>query len=154
MNEEERLRKEELIRQEMETPLTKNVIRQGEIFGFKQRNIIEAIISILFLLIVLFVIPFTTIVRVVVFIIWGTGLVILNLHGIKNRSVSEILIDEIRFQARKRRMHLRGPEYERQSGLAATNNESNKSDAEIILEFFKKKIEEFVDEYADEESDS
>lgn len=132
-----------------QTIITKNVIKTGEIMGIPKRRFIEAGIAILLFAFFLFAISFTSIVRNVTLIVYGSTIVFIFIRGIHNRSVVEHLIATMRFRKTKRILHLVGPEYERLSGLTPCTKDSSKSDAERLMDYLKDKVNTFVDENAD-----
>lgn len=131
------------------TLITKNVLRQGEFLGIPKRNIAEAVLAVVAFITFLFVVPFSSIVRNVSILVYGIPIFIFFLHGIKNRSVSEIIIGEVRYLRKRRALHLRGPEYVRQPGKSASGNETKRSDFQGISEMVKEKVKGFIDEYSD-----
>lgn len=132
-----------------QTIITKNVIKNGEIMGIPKRRYFETVIVMLFFVFLLFAISFTSVVRNVTLIVYGIPLVMLFIRGIHNRSVFEHLLASLHFQRNKLILHLVGPEYERQNGIAACAKDSSKSDAERLMEHLKDKLNDFVDKNAD-----
>lgn len=99
--------------QAVQYPLSKNIIRQGELLGFPRRNWIEGLAFGGIAIAIINHIPFTDLARVVFIVLWGGAATVFGIRGIKNRSVTEMIIDEIKFIKNKRKTHLRGPEYVR-----------------------------------------
>ncbi len=129
--------------------ITQNVINQNDIIGIPRRRWIEAIVFTFLFIMIISLIPFTSVVKNVILLVFGGGLLFLCLHGIKERSITEILISEIKFQKKKRILHLAGPEFKRQKGVAAGGQNSDMSDAERLMLYVKEKINDFTDKYAD-----
>lgn len=90
-----------------------NVIKQGQIFGINTRNWIEGIVFSLFVDAIIININFTPLVKLVACGVLSVAIVFGCCNGIKNRSVIEVLIDEIKFLTNRRKLHLMGPEYEK-----------------------------------------
>lgn len=132
-----------------QTIITKNVIRNGEIWGIPKRRYVETGIALLLFVFLLYSISFTSVVRNVTLIVYGIPLVILFIRGIHNRSIFEHMLASLHFRKNKIILHLVGPEYERQNGIAACSKDSSKSDAERLMEYLKDKLNTFVDENAD-----
>lgn len=132
-----------------QTIITKNVIKNGEIMGIPKRRYVETGIVLILFIFLLFAISFTSIVRNVTLLVFGIPLVILFIRGIHNRSVFEHLLASLHFRRNKLILHLVGPEYARQNGIAACSKDSSKSDAERLMEYLKDKLDTFVDENAD-----
>ncbi len=127
--------------------LTKNVIDKTKIFGFPKRNLMEAAISLVLLILVLFLIPFTTIVRVIAFLVFGTALFVINLRGIHNHSITQIMIAEYKFRKNRRILRLYGPEWKRKKGGYSYVSESSDNEKiRKIAETVKQRINQFIDE--------
>lgn len=121
--------------------IPENIVRKGMLLGKPIRNWIEgAVLGFLFVKLVQFI-PFVehigNIMKVVVFVI----VAFLCIRGFKNRSVTQIIIDEFRFRRRKRRLHLRTPNYVRVVKSDALVNESA---IEYALRKAKERINIFI----------
>ncbi len=90
-----------------------NVVKESSILGIPLRNWIEGAVFALIVFWIIQQIPFTTTVKNIFRVIYCGAVFIGGLIGIKNRAVTEFLVDEIKFLKNRRRLHLRGPEYER-----------------------------------------
>lgn len=135
--------------EEYSVPITQNVMNQNEVIGIPKRRWIEGIVFTFLFFMIISLIPFTSVVKNVILLVFGGGLFFLCIHGIKDRSITEIFISEIKFQKRKRILHLVGPEFKRQKGVAAGGQNSEMSDAERLSLYVKEKINDFTDKYAD-----
>lgn len=131
--------------------LTRNVIQNDKILGFNKRNIAEAIIFTLMLLLIIMIIPFTTLVKTIVSIVLGLTMFFGCLYGIKRRSVTEVFFNELRFRKNRRRTHLRGPEYVKKNIRTFFGESEDESIAEHYFKLFKEYLVNFVNEYGEEE---
>lgn len=133
--------------------LSKNVIAKEKFFKFNKRNLIEAIVSFLVLQLILEIMNFTGIVRIFVTIIIGTALVWFMVKGIKNRSVTQILMAEYQFRKRKRELCLRGPEWKRKEGAYKYAESRDEAALRKFVATAKNRLDEFIEQYS-EENDS
>ena len=130
--------------------ITRNVLTKSKIGGLDKRNIAEAIISAALAAAVIFIIPFTTIVKGMSCAVICSALIVFNLRGIKNRSVSQIVIAEINFRKNRRKTHIRGPEYKWQKGgMYSYDEDGTKSAFEKGWEFIKGHINGYIEKYSD-----
>lgn len=135
--------------------LTKNVIEHSKVMGIGKRNIVEAIIFTFLILAIIQLIPFTNLVKIITSIVLGAFSIFLNIVGIKHRSITEIVVAELRFRKNRRRLHLRGPEYVREKFKSDISESEDESIAERYFKLFKAKLDDFVERYGEEEgSDS
>lgn len=88
-----------------------NIIEIGNLLGFPYRQWAEAIGFTLLFILIIALIPFTFWVRFFICLVYGFTIFTISLNGIKNRSVTQFLLDERKFRKNKRVLHLRGPEY-------------------------------------------
>lgn len=132
--------------------LTKNVIESSRIMGIRKRNIVEAILFTGLILTIINIIPFTNLVKIISSIILGLFSVVLNIKGIKHRSLTEVIVAELKFRKRRRRLHLRGPEYVRQKFQSDISETEDESLAERLYRQFKSSLDEFVEQYSEEEN--
>lgn len=89
-----------------------NILQSKRYFGFRRRNIIEAVISILIVGFVIYIIPFVTRVKIIFLVILCASVGILNLVGIKDLSLSELFLNLIISQHNRGIYHLRSIKYE------------------------------------------
>lgn len=108
MDEKNRITESDLIYQ-----MNKNVVQQGSFLGIPYRRWIEAIVFASIGAGIICIINFTALVKGIAGTMAFVSLFGIFLRGIMNRSITEVLIDEIKFQKNKRVLHLRGPEYVR-----------------------------------------
>lgn len=127
--------------------LTQNVLSKKRYKGFSHRNIVEAVIFSGIVLLIIQLIPFTTIYTLMTSIVLGSVTFYVFLKGKDGLSITQILILEFCFRRDKCVLHLRGPEYKRKGGFDI-NEYENKSVAEITLERAKHALHEFVDTYS------
>ena len=132
--------------------LTKNVVNRSKFLGMEKRNLVEAIIfTALVLYIVNVAIPFTPLVKIICSLVLGIFTFALNIIGIKKRSLTEILVAEIKFRQNRRRLHLRGPEYVRKRVISNYTESEDESLAERYFKLAKEYIDGFVERYGEEE---
>lgn len=125
-------------------PLSKNIIRQGVILGYPVRNWIEGIVFGGIAIFIIQHIPFTTLANFVFTILWGGAATAFGIRGIKNRSVTEMLIDQVKYIKNKRKAHLRGPEYVRNKKEFKEYNIKYSTVAEQLLAGAREKLLEFA----------
>lgn len=125
--------------------LTPNVIESGTLLGIPHRNWIEAVASSLIAVFIITAIPFTPVYTGVLCIMVSSALIAINLKGIQNRSVTQMIVAEISFLKNRRILHLRGPEYAKTVQNFNMYLNADKSNGEIILG----KITEALNNYAD-----
>ena len=124
--------------------LTANVLQKGKLFGIPYRNYIEAILGALLVFIIINLLPFTPLVTTISSIVLCISVIFFAIRGFKNRSITQIFFAEMRFRKRKRRLHLRTPEYKRRARLEGYNDESV---FETIIRKAKSGYYEFIDTY-------
>ena len=129
---------------------TDNVIKKGVFLNNPTRNWIEAALSTAFVLWVINSIHFTGIVRLIASLTFGGATFFFMLKGIKNRSVTEILIAEIKFRRGRRKLHLRGPEYKRQKKDFSSMEGGNESIAQRYWKEWRQKLLDFAKENTQE----
>ena len=128
-------------------PLSKNIIRQGVFLGKPVRNWIEGIVFGGVTIAVIQQIPFTTLANIVFTALWGGSAAAFGIRGIKNRSVTEMLIDQVKYIKNKRKAHLRGPEYVRNKKEFKEYNIKYSTVAEQIYAGTREKLLEFAYKY-------
>lgn len=129
----------------LEYDFNHNIISRHRIWGVGKRNIIEGAISTIIADLIILAIPFVSEVKIVLLISVSAVVLIFNIRGICNRSVSEIIIDEIKYQNRKRELHLRGPEYVKEKTTSYGGGYSDQSIAEQAIGKIKERIDEFLE---------
>lgn len=77
---------------------------------------------------------------------------IITIKGIGEMSVMQRIISEIRYLRRRRKLHLRSPEYIRKERTNA-NSRDNKSFIEASIEKFSSKTSEWIEKYSGEEEE-
>lgn len=86
-----------------------NVIESKRYFGFRRRNWIEGIICVFIAGFIIASIPFVTRVKIIFMICICGPLLLLNLIGLKDQSISEIFLNLKNSISLKGRYHLRHP---------------------------------------------
>lgn len=119
-----------------------NVYETGTLFGIRKRNWIEAFSFGGIAVGLIQLIPFTDLVNGIVSVSVFSAIFAINLRGILNRSITEIISAELRFKKNKRILHLRGPEYvkKKQDFSMYGGDESN---GQVIIKKFKRRVGEF-----------
>ena len=130
---------------------TKNVIQSERFMGIQKRNIYEAIAIVVFLIVVIASLPFTSVVKTMSIIVLCPTTLIICIRGVKNRSIGQIITAEIKFRKNRRELHLRGPEYKREKGEMHYDENANDSIAEKGIRIVRTKINEFIGKYSDPE---
>lgn len=131
--------------------LTKNVINKNQLLGINKRNWAEAAIWVSGITLIVTAIPFTKIVTQMTLIVLLPIAFLLNLKGIKHRSLSEMVVAEINFRNNRRRLHLRGPEYVRKKYKTTYTESEDESLAEQHYKLLKQGLSDFVEKYASDE---
>lgn len=98
----------------LEFHICDNIVKETSILHIPIRNWIEAIAFVFIVGFIISLIPFTSEARTGMLIIYCGFSFYMGLKGIKNRSVTEAIIDWIRSTLNRRKLHLRGPEYARE----------------------------------------
>lgn len=132
--------------------LNENVIRKRKVGKIPMRNIIEGILfggcGVLIVCQVNFVSKIKIMISVVVFI----SILVGSIKGIKRKSFTQIVLKEITFRRNRRELHLRSPEYEQGESKFKNDDGNETSYATVYIEKIKKRINEFVEKYSDEDS--
>lgn len=142
-------------KQNNNTVLNENVLTKGKFHGKSYRNIAESIVFAGIVAYIILRINFTELVTNMSLLILCPLVMYLCIKGIKNRSVTEIIQAEIKHRFKRRRLHLRGPEYVRKESKYA-KEQTNESLVESVWNKIREKAEIFIAEYAndDDEKDS
>ena len=96
-----------------------NVIQSDRIFGIRKRNLVEALIFSLMVLLIIANINFVNKVKLILLVTTIPTVFYFNIHGFKNRSLTELIIDELSFRHRRRKLHLRSIDYVRKQNNQA-----------------------------------
>lgn len=129
---------------EQQYAIFKNVLRKGLLLNIPYRNWVEAVIFSFFGVCLVCLIPFVKKVKITVCVIVVILIFFASLRGIKNRSITQIVIAELIFKRRRRRLHLRTPEWQKQTRQEINTNESL---AESVVFRFRDGIDDFVEKY-------
>lgn len=126
-----------------------NVLSKKEIMGIPKRNIVEAVIFTIAVFLVLRLIPFTKTAMIMFSIVLCSLTFYFSIRGIANRSITQILIAELKYHKNKCVRHLRGPEYMRKEGRYKNNESSNESAFETAAKTVKKYVNDYIDKYSE-----
>ena len=123
----------------------------GNIF-ISTRNLIEACLASGVALFIIGHINFTNSVKGFYSAVFGIGLFWLVARGYKNRSFTQIAVDYFKTVKNRKVLHLRGPEYVRQDiKLKGGSESSDETYAKQIIKWSKGRLNNFIDEYSEEE---
>lgn len=87
--------------------IEQNFMQLTRIFGFRIRNIIEAAASAAIVAYLITFIPFVIKIMILCQVVFGLSIGAFVLIGIRGRSITEFLIDFIRYKMSARKIHLR-----------------------------------------------
>lgn len=134
-------------------PITRNVLQRNKVFGIDKRNWIEAISFSLLGLSIVRNVRFTHDVKTLVSLVTVSVLFFFGIRGIMGRSVTKVIIAEIKFKKNRRKLHLRSPEYARSKKSKKSSSYEEQSVAKQAFIRIKEYVDRFVDTYS-ESSDS
>lgn len=125
-----------------------NVLKSKRYLGFKRRNITEAIISFIISAFLIYQISFVMRVKIIFIICVGASVAFINLIGIKNQSISEIILNFIKYKKQKPVLHLRSVKYAKSKKTTVNKKGEfittlNESIAEKYIRLAKEKFEEY-----------
>ena len=128
---------------EFEFVIPANFSQQNRILGFRKRNLAEAAVAMLLVVGIVMLIPFVFKVKLIVAIVLTFVTGICFAIGVKNRSVTQWLIDYIHYKASGRKYHLRTVKDKKKARTDASDEYGQRlSYAEIVLNTLKKTIQE------------
>lgn len=130
--------------------LPKNVITKGKWFGIQRQNYYEAFFFTTLVFIIIAIVPFTKIARVMFSIVLCTLTFYVFLKGIQERSLLQVLMDELKYRNSRCKLHLRGPEYVRKESKYKNYENSNATGFEAVFKKLKTRINEFIAEYGED----
>jgi len=84
-----------------------NFTQKHKYFGFRLRNILETVLVIITLLSVVSLTPFVVKVKLIIDVTLSVALGFFFLNGVRNRSITEWLMDYIRFKKNGKKMRMR-----------------------------------------------
>lgn len=111
--------------------IPENFMQVSRFFGFRIRNIIEAVISALVVGGIVSFIPFVLKVRIICQVVLGASVGLRFLIGQGERSMSEFIIDYVRYRQRAKRLHLRTVQHEPTGAVAVDESGKRLSYAEM-----------------------
>jgi hypothetical protein len=130
-----------------------NCMESEQFFGIPHRRWFEAIFFAFIVIVIIRLIPFTDVVKNVLSFTFGGSTFAFFLKGLFNRSVTEILMAEIKFSKNRRVLHLRGPEYKKQKQDFSKYAGGDETNAERLIRRFKEALNGYADKVL-EDSDS
>ena len=111
-----------------------NFTQKHKYFGFRLRNIVETIVMILVVVNVVGLTPFVSKVKIIIDITLVCVLGFFFINGVRNRSVTEWLMDYIRFKRNGKKLRFRTVREDKFRKVAATDaSGQNLSFAEKVL---------------------
>lgn len=129
-----------------------NILESKRIFGFRRRNWVEGLISVLIVGFIICLIPFVTRVKIIFIVAICGPLLLLNLIGIKDQSLFEVAQNLKAAIDNSGNYHLRRPDNEekyksRRMEQSVNGVNSGDSAADKVAEFSKRKFEEIKSRY-------
>ena len=124
----------------------KNVVNSNQIMGYDKRNWLEAFLFAGCVIFIISLIPFVRDIKIVVTIFFSILTFFFGLIGIKDRSITEIIIAERKFRKKKRKLHLRSVDYAREKGAYYEGSDTS------ILERYTIRIKSSIDKFVEENS--
>jgi len=125
-----------------------NILDSKRIAGFRKRNWIEGIISVIIVGYIINLVPFVTRVKIIFLVCLCLSVLLLNLIGIKDQSIFEAIFNIRHAMKLKGNYHLRRPGSERRTNNAGRMGESlggagnGSSAADKVFELAKGKFEQ------------
>lgn len=121
---------------------TINIVDTGAFLGIPWRRWIEGLCFGGVGVLIICAINFTSLVKTIISLIVFFTLFFFGVKGIMNRSITEMLLAEIKFWKNRRELHLSGPEYLRSKKTKITGE--GKSNGEEIANRIKARLIEFA----------
>lgn len=123
-----------------------NVIQNNKVLNIEKRNIAEALLFTILFCFIIASIPFVLKVKLIVCVIGGGSIFYANIVGIKNRSITQFIIDYVLFKKNSKKASLRSAKDGKIRSKSDTEKDSvtNKSYFEKIFEYGKSRYEEFL----------
>lgn len=126
-------------------PVPQNVIGSSKrILKFPQRNWIEGIISVAVVIWIIWQIPFVLRVKIIVAACTGIAVLLLNLIGVRNMSISETCINLYKYISESQPMHLRSIKYAKKQSFNDKTGEIKVTLNESILERYIRIGKEYI----------
>lgn len=129
-----------------------NVLESKRIFGFRRRNWIEGLICAAIVGFIILQIPFVLRVKIIFLVCMCGPILLLNLIGIKDQSLFEVISNIRISKANKGEYHLRRPDYEERYKSRGVDQSINgisngSSAADKVGDILKQKYADFKDKY-------
>ncbi len=125
-----------------------NVLQGKRILNIRLRNVIEAGIWVVIVFFLVSFIPFVTRVRIIVTVCLAIAVAGVNLMGVKDMSLSEVVLNFIHYHVHGHKYHLRSidnaEEKKDNNGKIATQASENL--AQRIIGTVKERIDEFLED--------
>lgn len=127
----------------IQVPITRNVINAGTFMRIPIRNWVEGVLFFIVVKSVLSLINFTSWAGTVFTFVYGGFAFLFGVKGIQNRSVTQYIYAKFKFNQKRRKLHLRGPQYVKKVS-ELKSMEGNNSYGEEILTSVKQRLLEFA----------
>lgn len=124
-----------------------NAFQKGKFLGIYIIRWIEAFMFLFLTGFLIWLTPFVVKIKIICSIVIGTALFALALHGIKNRSITEICADIIADSKNKRKYSLGSVSDDRKRNFYDEDQFGNESNFEKGIKFIKKTAREFDEKY-------
>lgn len=125
----------------MEEPYSFNIpgnfMQINRIFGFRVRNIVEAVIAVGIVCLFISFVPFVPKMKFLCMGVFGIAVALRVLIGEKGRSISEFILDWIIYKKRARRMHLRTVQHDSTKSYQLDSSGERMSYAEQLVNKIK-----------------
>lgn len=126
-----------------------NAFQKGKVLGIDIIRWVEAFIFISIIGFILWLTPFVIKIKVITFIVIGTSIFALSLHGVKNRSITEIFIDIVVNKKNKKKYSLGSVSDERKRNIYNESKFANESNFERAINAIRTTISRFDEKYGD-----
>lgn len=126
-----------------------NAFLKGKVLGIDIIRWIEAFIFLFIVGFIIWITPFVLKIKVICFIVIGTSVFVLALHGIKNRSITEIFIDIMSETRNKKKYSLGSVSDDRKRNIYDEAQFGNESNFEKAINFIRKTIRNLDEKYGD-----
>lgn len=127
--------------------IPENILQSRRIMSFRRRNLIEGAISAVALGLIIYQVPFVPRVKAIITVCMCLAVFVVNLLGIKNMSISEVVSDFIYYKKHKALYHLRSinnaKKISRNSKTGRVATAVNESGAEKIVRIAKEKYNSY-----------
>lgn len=125
-----------------------NIIKSGTIWGIPHRRWIEALVFSGCTAFLCTLSPFVIRIKIILIIVLCTTIFILSVRGIKNRSITEFIIDNVNFLKTNKKYHLASISSGRKKNSVPVKF-GNESYFEQMVRISKTKFKEFDEKYGE-----